>query len=108
RPASAPPRPLPRLLPPSDPLYLLCAREDELEHLVDRRAHVRLGDHRHAVATGTSHDVVLHAADVVEALDVLLVRPQTVEARIAHHEVRAVLLLVLDRKHTLDDQRALD
>src|SRR5262249_48800081 len=94
--------------PPSDPLYLLGAGKHQFEDGVDRRAHVRVRDHRDAMPARAPHDLLLNPPDVVEMVDVFLVRTETVERGVANHEVRAVLLLVLDGQHALDDKRAVD
>src|SRR5205823_7399745 len=93
---------------PSDPLYLFGARQHQFQHGVDGGAHVGVGDDRHAVAPRAPDDVVLDTADVVETVDVLRLRTQAVEPGVADHEVRAVLLLVVDGEHALDDERTVD
>src|SRR5919204_5510946 len=78
------------------PFYLFNACEHQLQHGVDRRADVRVRDDGDAVTPGAANDVILDAPDVVEAVDVLRMRAETVEADVPHHEVRAVLFLVVD------------
>src|SRR5919197_1744117 len=90
------------------PFYLFNACEHQLQHGVDRRADVRVRDDGDAVTPGAANDVILDAPDVVEAVDVLRMRAETVEADVPHHEVRAVLFLVVDREHALHDEGTLD
>ena len=93
----------------SDPLYLLGARQHELEHGVDRRARCSLFS-----ITGTSCalarrrcspgcDGCRRAGRGTSSIAAAARRGD-----VAHHEVLRVLLLVLDREHALDDERALD
>src|SRR5438876_1050910 len=93
---------------PLNRLYLLGACEDELEDRIDGGPEVGVRDHGHVVTLRAADDVVLDAADVVETVEVLGVRPKAFEAGLPDHEVRAVLLLVVDREHALDDEGALD
>src|SRR5207245_2607343 len=93
---------------PLDAFYLFDAREHQLEDLVDCNAQVRVRDDGHAVPSRTLDDVLLDPPDVVETVEVLLMWSKSLGAGVADHEVGAVLLLVVDREHALDDESTLD
>ena len=58
------------------------------------------------MTSGALDEVVLDLTDLRERVEVLLERTQTLGRLVAHPEVAAVQILVLDRDHALDDECA--
>ena len=81
---------------------------DELHDGSDRELDVAVLDHGNTCPPRLLDDELLDQPDVRQRVEVLVDRPEAVGARVAHPEVRRVHLLLLDREHAVDDQRALD
>ena len=87
---------------------LIGAAEDEVEHVSDRAVERVVVDHRDVVASRPLDQVVLDLADLRKRVEVLLERAQALGRLVAHPEVAAVQVLVLDRDDALERRRRPD
>ena len=71
-------------------------------------ADARALDHRHVVTERPLDDDLLERADLVQPFEVLLERPLAAGRRVAKDEVARMLLGVVDAKHGVNEERALD
>src|SRR4249919_480114 len=81
------------------------ALEDQIHHRDQRLIRVARLDDRPSHLLGPSDEVVLDAADLAEAAQVAVHRPDSSARHVAEEEVALVGLLVGDREHRLDDHR---
>src|SRR6266540_1731456 len=77
--------------------------EDELDHRADRFLDTRVLDHRNVLFPSLLDDELLEPSDVAEPLQILRHGPQALRGCVADPEMGGVSVLVLDRKHAVDD-----
>src|SRR5687767_4065279 len=85
----------------------LGAREHEVHDLADARVEARVLDHRHLATVRPVDDVALHAANLVELLDIASNRTEALCGRVPNPEVARVNVLALDLEHALHCEGAL-